>query len=159
MTVTKIVYSVISHLYYTENDKGRKLLQMERVKEGYSPPLVTRAPPSVCVLRVSRVAAVRGGVRARFLTSLASLPPRRLVDGGRRPPVRTRSLSSRTRLSRLIPAGGAVELLLSRQTGLDAGRGCSQQTELLQRDDDQQRKIKRGERRGDRKDVSVFPGG
>lgn len=39
-------------------------------------------------------------------------------------------------------------LLLSLQTGLDAGRGGGQQTELLQRDGEQQRKIKRGERRG-----------
>lgn len=93
----------------------------------FCPPLVTRAPPSVCVLRVSRVAAVRGGVRAGFLTSLANLPPQRLVDGGRRPPVRTRSLSCRTRL---IPVGGAVKLLLSLQTGLDARRGSGQQTEL-----------------------------
>lgn len=99
---------------------------------------------------------MRGGVRAGFLTSLANLPPRRLVDGGRRPPVRTRSLSCRTRL---IPVGGAVELLLSLQTGLDARRGSGQQTELLQRDDDQQRKIKRGKRRGDREVVRVFPGG
>lgn len=53
-----------------------------------------------------------------------------------------------------------MELLLSLQTGLDARRGSGQQTELLQRDDDQQRKIKRGKRRGgDRNDVRVFPGG
>lgn len=90
-------------------------------------------------------------MRARFLTSLAPLPPRRLVHGtpqSRRPPVRTPSLSSRTWLSCLTPVGGAVELLLSLQTGVDARRGSGQETELLQRDDDQQRKIKRGKRRG-----------
>lgn len=112
--------------------------------------LVTRVPPSVSVLGVGRVAAVSGGVGALILASLAPSPPWRLAHGAPYsciPAIHTPSLSCCTHLSRLAPAGGAVELVLSQQIGLDARRASSQQTELLQRNDDQQRRKKKKKKR------------
>lgn len=99
--------------------------------------VVAGAPPSVSVvvLGVGRVAAVSRGVGALILASLAPPPARRLAHRApysRVPDVHTPSFSAgRARLSRLAPAGGAVELVLSQQSGLDACRGRSQQVELL----------------------------
>lgn len=73
------------------------------------------------------------------MTPAAPSPPRR-TPCGRTSAVRAPSLTS---LSRLAPAGGVVELMLSQQVGLDAGGAGGQQTELLQRNKDQQRKKKK----------------
>lgn len=100
-------------------------------------------PPSVGVLGVGRVTALKRGV-----TPLAPPPPRR-APGGRASAVSTPSPASRGGLSRLAPAGGAVELMLSQQAGLDAGGAGSQQPELLQRDKDQQRKKKKKKGEGE----------
>lgn len=98
--------------------------------------VTARVPPSVSVvvLGVGRVAAVSRGAGGLILASLAPSPPGRLGYGAPHsgvPAIHTPSLSCCARLSRLAPAGGAVELVLSQQSGLDACRARCQQTELL----------------------------
>lgn len=115
-------------------------------------PLVARGPPSVSmvVLGVGWVAAVSRGVGALILASLAPSPPwcrGYRAPYSRIPAVHTPSLCCSARQSHLAPAGGAVELVLFQQSGLDAGRACSQQMELLQRNDDQQREKKEEKKR------------
>ena len=85
-----------------------------------------------------------GGVTARSGggAPLAPPPPRR-APGGRASAVGSPGLAGRGGLSRLAPAGGAVELLLSQQLGLDAGRAGGQQTELLHRNKDRRRNNKK----------------
>lgn len=74
------------------------------------------------------------GVGVLILGSLAPSPPCRLGYGAPYscvPAIHTPSLSRGAHLSCLAPVGGAVELVLSQQSGLDAGRASGQQTELL----------------------------
>lgn len=103
------------------------------------------------VLGVCRVAAVRWGVGALIPSSLAPPSPRRLAIGApysRVPALHTPNLSHCAHLSRLAPAGGAVELVLSQQSGLDAWRAGSQQSELLLRNHAQQRNKKKKKGKG-----------
>lgn len=126
-------------------------------------PLVVRVPPSV-VLGVGWVAAVRRGVGALSLASLAPPPPWCLGNGaphGCMPAIPTPSLSRRAHLSCLAPVGNAVEFGLSQQGGLDARGPSSHHTELLYRNDNQQRKKKERKKKQNKekkgkKRVTVF---
>lgn len=51
-----------------------------------------------------------------------------------------------------------MELVLFQQSGLDACRACSQQMELLQRNDHQQRKTKKKKEKKDKKSIRLFSG-
>lgn len=105
----------------------------------------------VVMLGVGGVTAVSGGVGGLICPFLAPPPGRHLgrwpPRGGGGPAVHSSSLGHGERWRRLAPAGGAVELVLSQQSGTSSRR-----VELLQRNHDQQKEEKKTKKKTGQKE-------